>query len=191
MSSRGSHDSAIAGQMASSNRSWPSERLCCRTRWRATGNPNVFTYLGDSLEFQNGSEGVVAALRLRMRLRRRGGGSENSAKARDRCTGAAKRATASVKSVRGGVGGFTGPIIGLPVRRDKAPFLSGCESRPLGNCLHPPDHVWEARLSLPQRPGGASRPLPPLDAQGARKDRRLEAHRRRTRPVSGMDREQP
>ena len=25
------------------------------TRWRATGNPNVFTYLGDSLEFQNGS----------------------------------------------------------------------------------------------------------------------------------------
>ena len=68
--------------------------------------------------------------------------------------------------------------------------------------LHPPDNVWEARLSLPQRPGGASRPLPLLDAQarssppcsvraGARKDRRLEAHRRRTRPVPGVDREQP
>ena len=44
-------------------------------------------------------------------------------------------------------------------------------------------NVWEARLSLPHRPGGASRPLPLLDAQGPRKDRRLEAHRRRTRPL--------
>ena len=48
-----------------------------------------------------------------------------------------------------------------------------------------PHNVWEARLSLPQRPGGASRPVPLLDAQGARKDRRLEAHRRRSRPVAG------
>ena len=29
----------------------------------------------------------------------------------------------------------------------------------LGLHLHPPDSVWEARLSLPQRPGGASRPF--------------------------------
>ena len=35
--------------------------------------------------------------------------------------------------------------------------------------LHPPDNVWEARLSLPQRPRRRVTALPPLDAQGARK----------------------
>ena len=30
-----------------------------------------------------------------------------------------------------------------------------------------------------------------LDAEGPRKNRRLEAHRRRTRPLPGVDREQP
>ena len=53
------------------------------------------------------------------------------------------------------------------------------------------DNVWEGYLSLPRRPGRPSRPLPLLDAQGPRKDRRLEPHRRRTRPLPGVDREQP
>ena len=46
-------------------------------------------------------------------------------------------------------------------------------------------------LSLLRRPGRPSRPLPRLDAQGRRKDRRLEPHRRRTRSLQGVDREQP
>ena len=80
--------------------------------------------------------------------------------------------------LRGAIQGAQGAIANARVHR---PALR----------LHPPDHVWEARLSLTRRPRRPSRPLPLLDAQGARKDGRLEAHRRRTRPVSGVDREQP
>ena len=41
-----------------------------------------------------------------------------------------------------------------------------------------------AHLPLPSRPGRPPRPLPLLDAEGPRKNRRLEAHRRRTSGVS-------
>ena len=55
----------------------------------------------------------------------------------------------------------------------------------------PPDSVWENHLPLLPRPGRPARSLPLLDTQGPRENRRDEAHRRRTRPLPGVDREQP
>ena len=60
----------------------------------------------------------------------------------------------------------------------------------LGQRPDPPYSLWVAHLPLPSRPGRPPRPLPLLDAEGPRKNRRLEAHRRRTRPLPGVDREQ-
>ena len=71
------------------------------------------------------------------------------------------------------------------LRSQQGETTSGRVHRP-GQRPDPPDSLWVTHLPLPSRPRRPPRPLPLLDAEGPRKNRRLEAHRRRTQPLPGV-----